>query len=100
MKRAKLRIFALGTVFTASLMGCAGEEAGRARMQSNALVPAGQGLPANLEEALVKAQMERRDGNLAAAAQSVSPVMPVAPGGPYVLGGDGKILGSEGGRRG
>jgi Flp pilus assembly protein TadD len=98
MKLVTIRQIALGTVFAASLAGCAGEETESIEATSNRPLLMTTESPSayDVDTALAKAQSERHSGEFATARRTVARLMVVAPDHPGVLGEYGKILIAEG----
>jgi len=95
MRLATFKQFVLGTVFAATLAGCASEDPAKygplpeIRAQGNS---AG----VNLDTGLAQARAERHDGELKLATETLARLMLVAPDSPEVLGEYGKTLVGEG----
>jgi tetratricopeptide (TPR) repeat protein len=98
MKLAAIRQIALGTVFAASLAGCASEKpesleaSGNPPLHLTGVSPAAYDVDAEF----AKARSERHSGDLATAARSLARLMLVVPDEPDVLGEYGKILIAQG----
>src|SRR5258706_8252404 len=97
MKPASLKQIVLGTVFTASLMGCASEEPELMRAEnSRPAMIAGRFSSMDVDAGLAQAQAERHGGDLNTASQTLARLMLSAPDDPFVLGEYGKTLIGEG----
>jgi Flp pilus assembly protein TadD len=98
MRLASIRQIALGTVFAATLMGCASErpELTQAESTGPGAIMAGSSFSLDVDAGLARAQAERHDGELETASQTLARLMLVAPDDPQVLGEYGKTLIAEG----
>jgi tetratricopeptide (TPR) repeat protein len=98
MKLAAIKQIALGTVFAASLAGCASEEPAPIEAGANRplLISAGSPSAYDVDTELAKAVSERHSGDLATATRTLARLMLVAPDEAEVLGEYGKILIAEG----